>query len=79
MADKSSSRGVLTMVCITCGAEQFFEDEPPPAQMKCEKCAGTVFRSFVTPTEPDEATIAQLEESARPMSTGDLSPETSPG
>ena len=80
MADEQKGvRGVLTMVCLTCGAEQFFEDEPPPADMKCEKCQSTVFRSFATPTEPDEATIAQLEEQARPMSLGDSSPGTSPG
>lgn len=79
MADNPDFRGVFTMVCITCGAEQFFENEPPPAQIKCVKCTGTVFRSFATPTEPDEATIAQLEESARSISYGDLSPGTTPG
>ena len=47
--------------------------------MKCEKCGGTVFRQFATPTEPDEATIAQLEEQARSISLGDDSPETAIG
>lgn len=78
MADDRGSRGILTMVCLTCGAEQFFDDEPPPAAMKCSKCRSTVFRSFATPTEPDEATIARLEEQARPMSYGDPSPGTTP-
>jgi hypothetical protein len=79
MADQKNSRSVLTMVCITCGAEQFFDAEPPPAMMTCEKCSSTVFRSFDTPTEPDEATIARLEEQARPMSYGDPSPGTTRG
>ena len=37
---------VLTLVCEKCGKDYFFEDEPPPPDMKCEKCGGTVFRSF---------------------------------
>lgn len=79
MANSEGPRGVLTMVCINCGAEQFFDEEPPPARLTCEKCQSTVFRSFATPTEPDEATIAQLEEQARPMSFGDPSPGTTRG
>jgi DNA-directed RNA polymerase subunit RPC12/RpoP len=65
------------MVCITCGAEQFF-DTAVPSSITCEKCGSTVFRQFATPTEPDEATISQLEEQARSISYGDSSPETSP-
>jgi hypothetical protein len=42
----------------------------------CEQCGGTVFRQFATPTEPDEATIVQLEEQARSMAYGDASPDT---
>ena len=37
---------VLTLVCENCGKDYFFDDEPPPAGMQCEKCGGTVFRSF---------------------------------
>lgn len=37
---------MLTLVCEKCGKDYFFDDEPPPADMKCEKCGGTVFRSF---------------------------------
>jgi DNA-directed RNA polymerase subunit RPC12/RpoP len=65
------------MVCITCGAEQFF-DTAVPSSITCEKCGSTVFRQFATPTEPDEATISQLEEQARSISYGDSSPQTSP-
>jgi hypothetical protein len=35
-----------------------------------------VFRTFATPTEPDDASIAQLEEQARSISYGDSSPDT---
>jgi hypothetical protein len=68
---------VTTMVCLTCGAEQFF-DEQVPANLKCARCSGTVFRTFDTPTARDEATIAHLEEEARSIQYGDASPQTAP-
>ena len=37
---------VLTLVCEKCGKDYFFEDDRPEPGMKCEKCGGTVFRSF---------------------------------
>ena len=79
MAERESPGpgGIVTMVCVTCGAEQFF-DERVPAQLRCAKCQGTVFRQFDTPTVPDEATIDQLGMQARPRSFGDPSPGTSP-
>ena len=70
--------GTVTLVCLTCGNEKFYDQAVPDA-VKCEKCGGTVFRHFATPTEPDEASIAQLEEQARSISYGDSSPDTSPG
>ena len=77
MASKKGSGYVTTMVCVTCGAEQFF-DEAVPAALTCPKCQSTVFRPFTTPTERDEATIAGLEEQARSIAYGDSSPATSP-
>ena len=77
MASDSGPRGLVTMVCITCGAEQFF-DTAVPSSITCQKCGSTVFRQFATPTEPDEATISQLEEQARSIQYGDSSPQTSP-
>jgi hypothetical protein len=67
--------GLVTLVCLTCGKEQFYDNAVPSA-VTCEQCGGTVFRQFATPTEPDEAAIAQLEAQARSMSFGDSSPET---
>lgn len=75
MANQKGPGYVTTMVCVTCGAEQFF-DEAVPASLTCPKCQSTVFRQFTTPTERDEASIAQLEEQARSMSYGDASPGT---
>ena len=75
MANEKGSGYVTTMVCVTCGAEQFFDDAVP-ASLRCPKCQSTVFRQFTTPTERDEASIAQLEEQARSMSYGDASPGT---
>ena len=76
MANKRESGYVTTMVCVTCGAEQFFDDAVP-ASLTCPKCQSSVFRQFTTPTAPDDAAIAQLEEQARSMSYGDASPDTS--
>ncbi len=68
---------VTTMVCVTCGAEQFFRGEVPTA-MKCKVCGSGVFRAFDTPTGRDEANIAQMEEVARSEAYGDSSPQSSP-
>lgn len=78
MADDSGPRGLVTLVCLTCGNEKSY-DESVPNAVTCEKCGGTVFRTFATPTEPDDASIAQLEEQARSISFGDASPDTAPG
>lgn len=67
--------GVLTLVCLTCGKEQFFTTDVPAA-VTCPQCAGTVFRGSTTPTEPDEAAIDALESQARSMAYGDSSPDT---
>ncbi|MES2176963.1 MAG: hypothetical protein V4550_03785 [Gemmatimonadota bacterium] len=72
------TRGIVTLVCLTCGKEKFFTEEVPE-RATCEQCAGTVFRSFATPTEPDDATIDALEAQARSMAYGDSSPDTTQG
>ena len=75
MANQKGSGYVTTMVCVTCGAEQFFDDAVPDS-LTCPKCQSTVFRQFSTPISRDDAVIAQLEEQARSMSYGDASPGT---
>ena len=66
--------GLITLVCLTCGNEHFYDESVPPS-VKCEKCSGTVFRQFATPTEPDEAVNAQLEEQTRSIALDDDSPQ----
>ena len=72
----SGPHGVLTLVCIMCGNEKSYADQPP-ARVRCEKCGSAVFRNFFTPTEPDEATISHLEETTRSISYDGESPDTS--
>lgn len=69
--------GIVTMICITCGNEKSFDREMPGA-LTCDKCGGTVFREFDTPTVADEATLDQLDQQARSRSYGDPSPGTAP-
>ena len=69
------STGVMTLVCLTCGKEKYFTQDVP-AGVTCAQCAGTVFRSYATPTEPDDAQIDALEAQARSMAYGDSSPDT---
>lgn len=69
--------GLITLVCLTCGNEHFY-DHSVPVSVKCEKCSGTVFRQFATPTDPDDATVAGLEEQARSIALDDDSPQTAP-
>jgi len=78
MPKNRGTQGIVTLVCLTCGNEKDFDKAVPDA-VTCEKCGGTVFRTFATPTEPDDATIATLEEQARSISYGDSSPDTEPG
>jgi DNA-directed RNA polymerase subunit RPC12/RpoP len=75
---KDGPRGLVTLVCLTCGKERFFSQDVPAA-VTCEQCGGTVFRTFATPTEPDEAAIDALEAQARSMAYGDSSPDTTIG
>ena len=72
---RSGPVGLITLVCLTCGSEHFYDHTVPPS-VKCDKCGGTVFRQFATPTEPDEATVASLEEQARGIALDDDSPQT---
>lgn len=79
MATDRGPQGLLTLVCLQCGAEQFFETHVPPPHVVCPRCGGTVFRNFFTPEARDEATISQLEETARSVALDEESPDTTPG
>jgi DNA-directed RNA polymerase subunit RPC12/RpoP len=51
MAEPGEER-VLVQVCIECGKEYTFTEEPP-ASLKCEKCGSVVFRSFYDGADDD--------------------------
>lgn len=74
---KNGPVGVVSLVCITCGNENHYDQAVPPSPT-CQTCGGTVFRQFATPTEPDEASIAQLEAQARSIALDDDAPQTAP-
>jgi hypothetical protein len=78
MGTKKETRGVVTLVCLTCGKEKYFTHDVPAAAT-CDQCGGTVFRTFSTPTEPDDAAIDALESQARSIGYGDSSPDTTRG
>jgi hypothetical protein len=73
------AEGVLTLVCLTCGKEYFFADAPPPAEMSCEKCGGTVFRNFYSPAEDDEAARDFQDSTARALDPDDPEGDALPG
>jgi DNA-directed RNA polymerase subunit RPC12/RpoP len=77
MVQRKETPELLTLVCMTCGAEQFF-DSGVPSSVKCPTCGSTVFRTFSTPTQPDEVLESQLEDTARSAALGDVSPATAP-
>jgi hypothetical protein len=69
---------VLTLVCENCGKDYFFEDEQPPADMRCEKCGGTVFRSFYD-TVGDEAADDFRDSTERDTDPDDAEGDVLPG
>lgn len=78
MPNEKGTEGMLTLVCLTCGKEQYFVDQPP-GEVTCGRCGGTVFRSFFTPTVPDGATLSELEETSRSVALDEESPDTTEG
>ena len=69
---------VLTLVCEKCGKDYFFEDEAPEPGMKCEKCGGTVFRSFHE-TVGDEARDDFRDSTERDLDPDDAEGDVMPG
>lgn len=69
---------VLTLVCETCGKDYFFEDIPPEPGMTCEKCGGTVFRSFHA-SVGDEAADDFRDSTERDLDPDDAEGDVMPG
>lgn len=71
--------GVLVQVCVECGKEYFYDDTPPPADQKCEKCGNTVFRSFFDATDGDEVLADFDETTGRDVGTEDPATDVTRG
>jgi hypothetical protein len=69
---------VLTLVCEKCGKDYFFQDDPPPDDLTCEKCGGTVFRAFHS-TIGDEAADDFRDSTERDLRADDAEGDTLPG
>lgn len=71
--------GILVEICVECGREYTFEDDPPPDDLKCEKCGGTVFRSFWESYERSDAGRDFDETTGRDMNPDDPEGDTTSG
>ena len=69
---------VLTLVCEKCGKDYFFEDSQPEPGMSCEKCGGTVFRSFYD-NVGDEAADDFRDSTERDLDPDDAEGDVMPG
>ncbi|HEX8393040.1 MAG TPA: hypothetical protein VF665_11830 [Longimicrobium sp.] len=69
---------VLTLICEKCGKDYFFEDEQPEPGMACEKCGGTVFRSFYD-NVGDEAADDFRDTTERDLDPDDAEGDVLPG
>lgn len=75
----SEPRGqVLTLVCETCGKDYFFDGTQPEPGMACEKCGGTVFRSFHD-SAGDEAAEDFRDSTERDLDPDDAEGDVMPG
>lgn len=75
--DRDSSGEVLVQVCLECGKEYTFEEEPP-ADLVCEKCGNGVFRSFHDSDRKSDAAKDFDDTTERDLHTDDAEGETSP-
>lgn len=74
-----SDDSVLTLVCLECGKEYYFQEDRPPPGMSCERCGNKVFREFYTPDEADEAAQDFEDVTHRDLDPDDAEGETLPG
>lgn len=71
--------GILIQICVECGREYTYEDEPPPEDMTCEKCGGAVFRTYYDTETPSEAERDFEETTGRDMHPDDPEGDTTTG
>jgi NAD-dependent SIR2 family protein deacetylase len=65
---------VNVLICLECGKEYMFEDEPPPEDLRCDKCGNAVFRPYQVATGEDD-----VEREFRAETERDTNPEEGPG
>ena len=70
---------ILIQICVECGREYTYDDEPPPDDMKCEKCGGSVFRTYYDTENPSEAEVDFEETTGRDMHPDDPEGDTTTG
>ena len=70
--DKGRPRS-LVQVCEVCGKEYSFDTQPPPADLKCDRCGNGVFRSFFEVATADEVEEDYRAATERDFSTDDPS------
>lgn len=70
---------VLVQVCLECGKEYMFEDEPPPDDLTCSKCGNTVFRSFIANRVEDDVDRDFREATERDTATDDPATDVTRG
>lgn len=63
--------GVLVQVCEVCGKEYTFDEQEPPADMKCDKCGNGVFRSFFDVRSADDVEEDYRAATERDLATDD--------
>lgn len=70
---------ILVQVCLECGRELLFADEPPADDLKCDRCGNTVFRTFHASTVDDEVEQDFEETTSRDVRPDDAEGEVTPG
>lgn len=71
--------GVLVQVCLECGKEYLFDEEQPPADLTCEKCGNSVFRSFFSVRGYDEVEADFQRSTERDLAPNDTEADVTRG
>ena len=76
---EEGNEGVLVQVCLECGKEYMFDDEPPPDDLTCDKCGNGVFRSFFAAAEDDDVSADYRAVTERDTGTTDPATDVTRG
>jgi hypothetical protein len=70
MADDERD-ALLVQVCLECGREYYFDEQPPPEHLQCERCGNSVFRSFHAERTLDDVQQDFVDTTDRDVATDD--------